>query len=98
MKLQIVALRDLAADAFGVPNFVPSLGTAIRSFGDEVGRAAPDNMLHKHPEHFELYHLGVYDDQNAQLDLLDKPKQIAVGLSYATANNVTHFTGSNRNA
>lgn len=79
MKLFIVAIRDRAADCFGQPNFVVSIGASIRSFGDEVNRAAPDNALNKHPEDFDLYELGEYDDAQASFALLPKPRQIAIG-------------------
>lgn len=78
MELIIVAVRDRAADVFAQPNFVHSVGGAIRSFSDEINRVAHDNVLNKHPEDFDLYQLGVYDD-NSGLFVSDKPKQIAVG-------------------
>lgn len=80
MKLRIVAIRDSAANAFGMPNFVVSLGAAIRQFGDEVNRVAPDNVLNAHPEHFELFELGEYDDQNAKFVLLESPRSLAIAV------------------
>lgn len=79
MILQIVCVRDRAADVFGQPNFTTSLGGSIRSFGDEVNRVDANNMLNRHPEDFELYHLGTYDDSSATFELLPKPRQIAIG-------------------
>lgn len=78
MILRIVCIRDRAADVFGMPNFVTSIGMAIRSFGDEINRQAQDNPLHKHPEDFDLYELGVYDDATATFEC-GTPRQIAVG-------------------
>lgn len=81
MKLVIVAIRDRAVDAFGMPNFVPALGAAMRSFADEVNRKDDQgrNQLNAHPEDFDLYELGVYDDSEASFDLLDRPRQVAIG-------------------
>jgi len=84
MKLQIVAVRDRAADVFMQPFFVHSIGAAIRSFGDEINRADKDNALFKHPADFDLYHLGEYDDAFAQFET-SQPRQIAVGKDFATA-------------
>lgn len=81
MKLHIIVIRDIAADCFGQPNVVPSKGSAIRNFQDEINREAPDNILNRHPEHFEMYELGFYDDRTASFELHDKPEQIAVGLN-----------------
>lgn len=79
MKLQIVAIRDSKADAFGQPNFVVSIGSAVRSFTDETNRQGADNMLYRHPDDFVLYHLGTYDDMHAEFDLLKNPVILARG-------------------
>lgn len=78
MILQIICVRDRAVDAFGQPNFVLSIGGATRSFTDEVNRADTNNSMYKHPDDFELYHLGSYDDGPAAFDLLDKPRLLMV--------------------
>ena len=44
MKMIVVSIKDRAADAYGRPFYVPSVGVAIRSFQDEVNRAAEDNQ------------------------------------------------------
>ena len=77
MKLKVVAIYDRAADAYGVPNFVAAIGSAVRGFGDEVNRVAGDNALYQHPEDFDLYELGEYDDQLARFELLADRRLIA---------------------
>lgn len=81
MKLVIVAIKDRAIDAFGTPFFVAHLGGALRSFSDEVNRRDPEgkNQLAAHPEDFDLYEIGVYDDASAKFELLERPRQVAVG-------------------
>lgn len=78
MILKIVAVRDRAADVFGQPYFVASLGAAIRSFGDEVNRKAENNPLNAHPEDFDLYELGSYNDELGSFETF-QPRQIAIG-------------------
>lgn len=78
MLLQIVCVRDRAVNAFGQPQFVVSIGGATRSFTDEVNRADVNNPMHKHPEDFEFYHLGTYDDGDAKFELLERPRLISV--------------------
>jgi hypothetical protein len=79
MKLIICAVKDRAADAFARPMFVPSTGVAIRSFTDEVNRKDAENQLHNHPDDFDLYNLGVFDDSTAMFELLLPPEQLAIG-------------------
>ena len=77
-KLIIVTVRDRAADTFGPPWCTPAIGLAVRSFQEQVNRAAEDNMIYKHPEDFDLFQLGTYDDETATFDV-HLPKQVAVG-------------------
>jgi hypothetical protein len=79
MKYRVIVVRDRAADVYGIPSVVASIGGAIRSFGDEVNRAADDNQFYKHPEDFDLYELGTYDDAEGRYECEGAPRQIAVG-------------------
>ena len=45
----ICSVKDRAADAFGRPMFVPSVGLALRGFTDEVNREATDNQMYHGP-------------------------------------------------
>ena len=79
MKLNICSVKDRAADAFGRPMFVPSTGVAIRSFSDELNRSDADNQLYNHPDDFDLYEFGVFDDNTGLFDLHDQPKLLSLG-------------------
>jgi hypothetical protein len=78
MKLFIFVVRDRATDQFGTPMFLVSSGQAIRSFSDEVNRAAQDNMMYQHPDDFDLYSLGSFDT-NAGVFETSVPEQVAIG-------------------
>lgn len=65
MKYQVYVLKDLAADVFGQPMFALSKGGQVRSFGDEINRPDEKNMLYMHPEDFDLYVCGEYNDYGA---------------------------------
>lgn len=71
MKMVIVAIKDRAAEAFMRPWFVATVGIAVRSFIDEVNRKADDNQLYQHPDDFELYEIGVFDDSNGRIESYD---------------------------
>jgi len=76
MILNIFAVRDIKTDQFANPMFLVNALQAIRHFADEVNRVDNDNILNKHADDFELYHLGTYDTNNG-LFQTNTPKQIA---------------------
>ena len=79
MVLVIVAVKDRAADAFMRPFFVPTANMAIRSFMDEVNRDAADNQLFAHPDDFDLYEIGTFDDSNGRIESYDDMKVLMLG-------------------
>jgi len=79
MKLSLCSVKDRAADAYGRPMFVPSTGVAIRSFSDEINRAADDNQLYNHPDDFDLYEFGEFDDNSGRFNLHEEPKLLSLG-------------------
>lgn len=66
MKMKICVVRDRAVDAFGQPFFVKHVGEAMRSFQDEVNRVG--SPFNAHPDDYDLYLLGEYDDSNGAID------------------------------
>lgn len=78
MRYKVLAVRDRAIDAYGQPFFSSSVGGAVRSFSDEVNRAGENNQLNKHPEDFDLFLLGEFDDNTGEFDTT-RPAQVAVG-------------------
>lgn len=85
MKYVVVCVRDVCADLWGQPHFQATIGMAQRSFMDGVNaKDAPNNILAQHPEHFELYHLGHYNDEDGSFDLLPKPRQLLLGSNCVT--------------
>jgi hypothetical protein len=79
MKLNICSVKDRAAEAYGRPMFVPSTGVALRSFSDEINRNSADNQLYNHPDDFDLYDLGIFDDNTGLFELHDQPKLLSLG-------------------
>jgi len=79
MKQIICTVKDRAADAYGRPMFVPSTGVAIRSFSDEINRNNADNQLFNHPDDFDLYELGEFDDNTGLFALHEQPKLLSLG-------------------
>jgi len=79
MKLVLCSVKDRAADAYGRPMFVPSSGVAIRSFSDEINRSADDNQLYNHPDDFDLFEFGVFDDNSGIFEIYEQPKLLSLG-------------------
>lgn len=77
----ICSVKDRAADAFGRPLFVPSVGLAIRSFSDEVNRDSADNQMFHHSDDFDLYELGTFDDSTGIIECHESPKLLTLGKS-----------------
>lgn len=79
MLLFMCAVKDRAAQAYGRPFYVASEGLAIRGFQDEVNRPAEDNPLNRHPDDFDLYVLGTFDDNRALVELEPQPRLLMLG-------------------
>lgn len=76
--LVMCSVRDRAVDTFARPFFVPNVKMAIRSFSDEINRADDSNPLFVHPEDYDLYEIGSFDDSDGSVVWL-KPKMVCVG-------------------
>lgn len=82
MQLHVVCVYDSKAVAYNVPQFVQSVGGAVRAFSDEINRAATDNVLYNHPGDFVFFELGTFDDQTGNIAMFEAPRIIAVGNDY----------------
>lgn len=79
MKTIVMAIKDRALAAFGRPLFFAAVGQGIRTFGDEINRVAPDNTMNAHPDDYDLWELGTFDDMTGEFELLVEQKQVAIG-------------------
>ena len=82
MIVFVFSIYDEKAGAFAAPFTAPSIGHAIRSFADEVNSARDSSLLSKHPEDFQLFELGMFDDSDGSFDLLPAPSPRGNGLTY----------------
>ena len=78
MRYKVVAVRDRAVACFGQPQVVPTVGSAIRSFTDLIN-GPKDGPVSSHPEDFDLFELGEYDDEACTFVNLEVPRQVAIG-------------------
>jgi len=82
----MVAVKDLALGGFLNPFFVPSVGIAVRHFGDECVKA--DSPMCAHPEDFELWHLGDFDESGA-FNIFAQPVRLSRGVDYKESRNAS---------
>lgn len=81
MKLFMVSVFDSALGAFMRPFATPSIGAAVRSFGDEIKR--PDSEMGRHPTDYQLFTVGEFDDVTGQFTSC-AAAQIARGADYVS--------------
>lgn len=67
MKTQILVIRDIKLDCFGQPQACASIGVGARAFSDAINNPERNTDMSKHPEDFELWHIGEYDDATATI-------------------------------
>jgi len=78
MRYKVFSIRDRAADLYGRPFYSNTVGSAIRSFSDEINRVSQDNQLNQHPDDFDLYYLGEFDDSNGSFETVN-PEMVGIG-------------------
>lgn len=61
--MNIYGVKDVAVNAFHMPMFFQSDKACVRALGDAVNTPKEDNIYYKHPEHFDLYKIGVFDEE-----------------------------------
>lgn len=75
MKVQLFAIRDSALNAYMNIWQAPTIGAANRIFNDEVNNA--DSAMNKHPDDYELFHLGEFDQDDGTLKTPKLPTSVA---------------------
>ncbi|WNK13387.1 MAG: nonstructural protein [Microvirus sp.] len=64
----VYAVRDVCVDTWLLPWFFQNSAAAVRALGDTVNKPSEDNMFYQHPEHYQLYAIGTFDDSTGRLD------------------------------
>lgn len=77
MILIACSIRDSAVNSFMRPFFVPAVGSAVRSFQDEVNRK--DSEMRKHPDDYELFELGAFEEETGKFSSLPEPRSLSRG-------------------
>ena len=78
MDLLIYSVYDSKAEAFLPPFFLPREEMAIRTFSDAVN--SNDHQFGRHPEDYNLFRLGTFDDSSGELRSEITPIVVAYAL------------------
>ena len=70
MRWFMYAVYDTAAGVYDRPFVGRSDGEAVRSFQDIANDK--EHPIGKHPEHYSLHSVGVYDDNTGDIDPKDR--------------------------
>ena len=60
------AVRDTCVGAYLLPMFFQNSAAAVRALGDAVNKPKDDNQFYQHPEHYQLYSIGSFNDDDGQ--------------------------------
>lgn len=78
MLLKVFSVRDMKSEAFLQPFFSPSVGSALRAFGDATNEQ--NSPFFKHPSDYVLYEIGSFDDSNGALGSISPVKLLATAM------------------
>lgn len=84
MKTKLFTIKDKKSE-FSAIYEMPNEGAAVRDFGQNVMRPAPEgrvNMMHDYPEDYCLVVLGEYEHETGKITAYDEPKVIAEASQY----------------
>lgn len=78
----IVSIRDNVSQLYMRPEYVVHRNAAIRAFQDEINRQSQpgqQNNLFNHPDDYDLYEMGHWDDVSGEFEIHKVPEMIAQG-------------------
>lgn len=75
----ILAIKDRALDVYNLPFVQQSVAQAVRGFTDEVNSDPAKSGIAQHPDDYDLYLIGYYDDVVGKLWAHDELELIVRG-------------------
>jgi hypothetical protein len=89
LKYKIFSVYDHKGLVYGVPFFKNTNLAAIRDFGDAV--QDQQTTLNRHPEDYQLFEIGEYDDNTAEI-INQIPPKLMASASEFKKNNIKEIT------
>lgn len=85
MIRRIYSIRDAKAEYYCMPFFNSTHGEAERNF--QMAMTDEKTTLSKHPEDYDLYYLGMFNDQSGKFDAVKTPEHVIKGIESIAQNN-----------
>lgn len=74
MLIKMYCVRDVKVVSFRAPMYAHNIGHCLRFWSDLLARS--DDVVGHHPDDFELYEVGHFDDEKGVVVGLAQPKYI----------------------
>lgn len=74
MIKQMFSIRDTKSAIYSDPFYAITHGVAERNFHEIANDSS--SIVYKHPEDFDLYHIGEFDDNTGKCQILETPKHV----------------------
>lgn len=84
MRLKVYSIHDQKTGIFNRPFYNHTHGEAERNFSELV--RDDKSTISKHPEDYDLYFLGEYDDNAGVFEPLETPHHIVKAIQFVTDN------------
>ena len=68
MQYEIYTIRDVKADAYFRPFYVPNRAVAVRAVSNLVQDTQSD--IGRNPEDYQLFYIGTYDDNSGVISAI----------------------------
>lgn len=81
--MKMFSVYDKKAECFSPPFFMRATGLALRGFIDMLN-SGDKTQYSAHPEDFDLYELGEWNDETGKVDQYEIPRLLGNGLDYIT--------------
>lgn len=82
MKYLLCVIHDRSINAYVNLHCVRAEGQAIRQFQDAINDAGTGGSIHKHPDDYDLYVVGEYNDDDGTIST-EKLRKIGDGKQLA---------------
>lgn len=67
MNRVVCVVQDRKSELFAAPMLFVNEADAVRNFADAVNREDAQSMLYLHPDDYDLFRIGTFDDQDGIL-------------------------------
>lgn len=81
----IIAMRDMRADIYAMPEMWHAKEQAIRAFEDRCNSGKLEDLVARHPQDFELIILGEYEDHTGTILEYKTPDRGRISVGQKTA-------------